>query len=419
MDCANVGQDNLERPSSGKLDYRMRKNSVENICNKIILPLFLLAPLVPLSAGCHQDKVQVYQVADDQDQTAQPPAAAPATNPGDSNSTLPPGHPDIPAMGNSSAQMPSGIVAPDTANVPLLTWTTPAGWTEVPPSEMRVASFKVASADGKLADVSVVPLPGMAGGDFANVNRWRGQVGLPAAPDDELQSAAETVQAGGQPAQLYDSAGQSSRILGVIQHRDSTTWFYKMTGDPALVGQQKQAFIAFLQSLNFASPQAAAQLPPGHPAIGDIAAPPANAAPVSTQGQPNWQVPTGWQPVSAGQFLVAKFMLSGDNGTATAVNVSSSSGDGGGLAPNVNRWRRQLGLPPADEISTLTFAVPDGQAQLVDLSGTNAQSGQPAELVGIVVTQPGQTWFYKLMGDPSLVAAQKDTFTQFVKGVKY
>ncbi len=397
----------------------MRKNSLENICNKIILPLFLLAPLVPLSAGCHEDKVQVYQVANDQGQTAQQSAAAPATNSSDSNSALPLGHPDIPAMDNSSAQMPSGIVAPDIANVPPLTWTTPAGWTEVPPSEMRVASFKVAGADGKLADVSVVPLPGMAGGDFPNVNRWRGQVGLPAAPDDELQSAAETIQAGGQPAELYDSVGSSSRILGVIQHRGGTTWFYKMTGDPALVGQQKSAFVAFLQSLNFASQPAAAQLPPGHPAIGDMTAPAANAGPVSTLGQPNWQVPTGWQSVSAGQFLVAKFMLSGDKGAIAAVNVSSSSGDGGGLAPNVNRWRGQLGLPPADEISTITFQVPGGQAQLVDLSGTNAQSGQPAELVGIVVTQPGQTWFYKLMGDPNLVAAQKDTFTQFVKGVKY
>lgn len=397
----------------------MRKNSIENVCNKIILPLFLLTPLVPLSAGCHQDKVQVYQVADAQDQTAQPPAAAPATNPGDANAALPPGHPDIPAMGNSSAQMPSGVVAPDTANVPPLTWTMPTGWTEVPPSEMRVASFKVAGADGKLADVSVVPLPGMAGGDFANVNRWRGQVGLSAASDDELQSAAQTVQAGGQPAQLYDSAGQSSRILGVIQHRDGTTWFYKMTGDPALVGVQKQSFIAFLQSLNFASPQAAAQLPPGHPAIGEMTAPPANAAPVSTLGQPNWQVPTGWQPVSAGQFLVAKFMLSGDNGTTAAVNVSSSSGDGGGLAPNVNRWRGQLSLPPADEIATTTFSVPGGQAQLVDFTGTSTQSGKPAEIVGLVVSQPGQTWFYKLMGDPNLVAAQKDTFTQFVKSVKY
>ena len=71
---------------------------------------------------------------------------------------------------------------------------------------MRVASFKVSGAGGKQADVSVIPLPGMAGTDSANVNRWRGQVGLSSMSDDELQKAAENIVAGGQPAQLYDIA---------------------------------------------------------------------------------------------------------------------------------------------------------------------------------------------------------------------
>jgi hypothetical protein len=44
---------------------------------------------------------------------------------------------------------------------------------------MRVASFRVTGKDGKQADVSVIPLPGLAGSDLDNVNRWRGQVGLP------------------------------------------------------------------------------------------------------------------------------------------------------------------------------------------------------------------------------------------------
>ena len=396
--------------------------------------LVLLTPLVLLAAGCRKDAVQVYQVTGDQ--TAQP---APLIN--SSNQSPPAGQPGLPAMGNSSALMPSGVVASDAQNAPPITWTTPAGWTEVPPSEMRVGSFKITGADGKQADVSIVPLPGMAGGDPANVNRWRGQVNLPALPDDQLLNLAEDVQVGGQPAQLYDIAGQNpttgqnTRILGVIQHRAGTAWFFKMTGDADLVEQQKPTFTTFLQSLNFAPQPAQAQLPPGHPDIGDMGNPSAlppghpsiggmdtaapSTGPVSTQGQPDWQAPADWQPAAAGQFLVAKFTIAGASGGTAAVNVSSSSGDGGGLAPNVNRWRGQLGLAPADEISTITFAVPNGQAQLVDMSGNSVQTGKPAELVGIVVTQPGQTWFYKLMGDPAVVAAQKDAFTQFVKGAKY
>ena len=98
---------------------------------------------------------------------------------------------------------------------------------------------------------------------------------------------------------------------------------------------------------------------------------------------------------------------------------TATAGDGGGLAPNVNRWRGQLGLSPVDEVSTVTFAVPGGQAQLVDISGASVQTGKAAALIGVVVTLSDRTWFYKLMGDPALVAAGKDAFTQFVKGVKY
>ncbi len=62
---------------------------------------------------------------------------------------------------------------------PQLRLTLPAGWKESPPSEFRVASFRVRGKDAREdADVSVVPLPGDAGGDLANVNRWRGQVDL-------------------------------------------------------------------------------------------------------------------------------------------------------------------------------------------------------------------------------------------------
>jgi hypothetical protein len=393
----------------------MKDNPAKNGWPQLALPL--LAALLLIVTGCSRSKVEVYQVNSDQDESQQT-SSAPATN----SENLPPGHPDIPTTDNSSAQMQPGVVPSDVQSASPITWTTPPGWTSVPPSEMRVASFKIAGEGGQTADVSVVPLTGMAGGDFANVNRWRGQVGLQAATDDELQNSAQNVEAGGQPAILFDIAGQntstgrSTRILAAIQHRDGTTWFIKMTGDASLVEQQKPAFTTFLQSLDFGSQQAQAQLPPGHP---DISGTTTSSAPETASGQPNWTVPAGWQPVSAGQFLVAKFTINGDNGATADVNVSSSAGDGGGLAANVNRWRGQLGLPPLTEFLTTTFAVTGGQAQLVDLNGNDAATGKSAEIIGIVVTLPGQTWFYKLMGEHSVVAAQKGALIQFVTTTQY
>ena len=55
----------------------------------------------------------------------------------------------------------------------------------------------------------------------------------------------------------------------------------------------------------------------------------------------------------------------------------------------------------------------------VDLSGTDARSGQPARLVGAMVPQAGQAWFYKLMGNPAVVQAQKDALTKFVQSATY
>jgi len=387
-----------------------------------LLPALMSLLFLPV-AGCHRDEVKTYRVA--KEQNPPPPQTAPALPTDSPNPSLPPGHPDISSVPAASMPAASGSAEP------LLTWKTPEGWTEVTPSEMRVASFKVSGQNGKQADVSVVPLPGMPGSDDANVNRWRGQVGLLPVSPEELKKAAEDVEAGSQPAQLYDIAGQNpgngeaARILGVIQHRSDAVWFFKMTGDANLVEQQKPAFVAFLKSVKFTAAPAQTELPPSHPPVGDMGmgTPATATGPISSEGKPNWQAPAGWQEVSGGQFLVAKFTVAGTGGATAAVNVSRSVGDGGGLAGNVNRWRAQLGLAPLDPLKSspdiASLDVAGGKASLVDISGTDARTGQPARLVGVIVSQSGQTWFYKLMGDPKVVESQKAAFTQFVQGVKY
>jgi hypothetical protein len=374
---------------------------------------------VGLLAGCGRNEVKVYQVE------AEPPGPAPA--PAMAPGAMPPGHPDVGAPA-----------------LPVLAWTLPAGWEQQTPGEMRVASFSVKDANGKQADVSVVPLPGMAGGDFPNVNRWRSQVGLPPASEEELKSQAQGVEVDGQPAQLYDQAGKNPssgepmRILAVILHREGMAWFFKMTGDDQLVAQQKDSFVGFLKSLKFGAPMESAALPPSHPAVTGSALPPdhppvgntpiplmsqSTPATAAGEGKPSWEVPSGWQEVPGGQFLLAKFQITDASGSQAAVNVSMSVGDGGGLAANVNRWRKQLGLAewsgPELEQQSTPVEIEGGKATLVDMSGTDARTGQPSRLVGVVVPRSGQTWFYKLMGNAPLVEAQKAAFTKFVQGVKY
>src|SRR6266853_2068616 len=111
-----------------------------------------------------------------------------------------------------------------------------------------------------------------------------------------------------------------------------------MSGDDELVANQKPAFVAFLKSVSFGSAGSSAGLPPSHPPVGDATMPLMSAgagAPSSSEGKPDWQVPTGWQEVAAGQFLIAKFMVPGPGSAQATVNISMSPGDGGGLAGNL------------------------------------------------------------------------------------
>jgi hypothetical protein len=297
---------------------------------------------------------------------------------------------------------------------------------------MRLASFRVQDKDGRLADVSVVPLPGLVGHDLENVNRWRESVGLPPVAEEELTKLAQPVEVGGQPAQLFEQAGNNpgsgdkTRILAAILRRDGVPWFFKMTGDDSLVAEQKGSFIGFLKTLTFETAGASGQLPPSHPPIGGAMLPPGQASAAtadSTQPKPVWQVPAGWKEIAAGQFLVAKFLVKGANDAQAAVNVSVSAGEGGGLVENVNRWRMQLGLERLSEgdIDKLVTPLPAGTGKglLVDMSGADPQSSQKTRLVAAVVPQGGQTWYYKLMGSEPLVQREKDAFAQFVQTAKY
>ena len=155
-------------------------------------------------------------------------------------------------------------------------------------------------------------------------------------------------------------------------------------GDPDLQAaappqQQKPAFVEFLKSVQFGAPTAApaamdmSQLPPSHPPIGGM------NSNLSTPGadvgdKPAWTVPAGWQEGPLAQFLTAKYVIAGNDGAEASVNVSSLAGDGGGLLPNVNRWRAQLGLAPETEASlanSATITASGGTATLVPLSLTD------------------------------------------------
>ena len=155
---------------------------------------------------------------------------------------------------STNAPTPRPIEAPGKAP---LQYALPAGWQEQPLSSMRVASFKVSGQNGKEADVSVVSLPGVAGGDLANVNRWRDQLKLSPIDADALVQSTEHIKANGHDFLVVDLVSESLiseqhdkvRILAAILNENEHSWFVKMTGEDRLVASQKTAFVGFLRSL--------------------------------------------------------------------------------------------------------------------------------------------------------------------------
>jgi hypothetical protein len=137
---------------------------------------------------------------------------------------------------------------------------TPPGWKVQPRAPMRKASFLIEAEDGAKVDISVTSFPDASGGLLANINRWRGQLGLEDLEADLLEQTIERRTLAGREFVIVDLAtgpameGRKQRIVGAILAARGETWFFKMTGDDALTAAQKPAFFELLESVRFGNP---------------------------------------------------------------------------------------------------------------------------------------------------------------------
>jgi hypothetical protein len=306
------------------------------------------------------------------------------------------------------------------------------GWTELPAEGMRAARFSVAGKNNQTLDVSAIPLPGIAAAKQDIVNLWREQVHLPAVKEEELAALREEVAVGDNKGELFDMVSTEplidqrlkARILVAMLKDGSTTWFFKMTGDDESVSEQKPNFVAFLKSVTIDHAAHSPQ-PEGRFTSTNVKKVPSAGAEDAggPAAKPVWEIPPGWTEAPATQMLLAKFLLQGQGTDKAEVTVSVFPGNVGGVLANVNRWRGQIGLPPASESElenmTSSLDVSGGKAILVDMSGTDAKTGQKARLIGAILPQNDRTWFYKLMGDEQIAAREKQAFVKFVQTAKY
>ena len=203
--------------------------------------LLIGSGLLSLALGCRSDEVSHFRVPKE--------ASFSESGPRPAMPPMPMGERTGDAA-NSPGAAP-GMPPPSTAKGSLK-WSLPKGWSEQPGGgTMRFATFKAPFA-GKL-EATVVVLPGQAGGELANVNRWRGQIGLPGFDEAGLTQARKVLKTKAGALNVYDftSEGQakSRMVAGYISTPDGNTWFLKMTGDADPVAKAKPDFMTILGSV--------------------------------------------------------------------------------------------------------------------------------------------------------------------------
>jgi hypothetical protein len=124
----------------------------------------------------------------------------------------------------------------------------PDGWTEQPGSGMRKISYTI---EGTAIDFYLISL---STGDVpSNVNRWRGQVGLPPATPEDIAKEIVALKAGGHDvnyAEIYNEEGGKGIVAAIIA-LEPQYWYFTAKGSVDELKANTSDIRTFLESITF------------------------------------------------------------------------------------------------------------------------------------------------------------------------
>jgi len=132
-----------------------------------------------------------------------------------------------------------------------------------------------------------------------------------------------------------------------------------------------------------------------------------------------WKTPAGWEEQARRDGSIRKGSWAVAGEPRTDCSLVMLGGSGGGLALNVNRWRKEMGL--AEVGDDVVAAMPrrtllKTEATYVDLTGafSGGRSGSGAldgaRMLGLILSLPRTTLFLKFTGPAAVVKAQRGAF---------
>lgn len=186
-----------------------------------------------LTVGCEEAEIEQYTVS-----KGSQPIAAQDSNEHDHD------HHGHDHAHDDAASPPASNDAPNAF------WVVPEGWHASPePRPMRLATFIIDDESGPV-EAAVTVFPGTVGGLAANVNRWRGQIGLDPVDADAVESLTETFNSPGFEGHLLHLRGPTQHMLAasIYEPQADRTWFVRVVAAEAVAARVKPEVFAFARS---------------------------------------------------------------------------------------------------------------------------------------------------------------------------
>ena len=154
------------------------------------------------------------------------------------------------------------------------------------------------------------------------------------------------------PATASTAAPASEqRMLAAIVLRADTAWFFKATGPDAPVAGQASAFRALLRSVRF------------------------------VDEKPQWTLPEGWRQKAGSRTRFATLAFGPEDAPVelTVTRFEVFGDPAAFVSSNVNRWRKQMQLPPIEagefDKQSEKFDLDGAVATVVDIHGLVPDAG--------------------------------------------
>ncbi|MCA8991434.1 MAG: hypothetical protein KDA88_05625 [Planctomycetaceae bacterium] len=254
----------------------------------------------------------------------------------------------------------------------------PSGWRQLPGDNFRFATLVYDRAEPPLeVSVSTLPFDATQRESFtlANLNRWRGQLGLQTWDASSWREIGEATQ----ELVSLDSGHHHLEVVRLVGMAE---------------GKEAMMMAAvFLPIEKDASAMASA---------------PESSAPF------DYELPEGWEVAAGSPIRIASFSCPGEAGPLD-ISVTRFPG-GGDLLPNINRWRGQVMLKEITEDELSTVMKP------LEVSGVESYF---AEIVGeeqgiLVAAVPDgdAQWFFKAQGPVATIEAEGEHFQEFLRSIK-